>query len=35
VVDGNPLEDLGVLGGQGERIPAIMQGGRFVKNRLS
>ena len=30
VVDGNPLEDLGVLGGQGERIPAIMQGGRFV-----
>jgi imidazolonepropionase-like amidohydrolase len=35
VVDGNPLEDLGVLGGQGERIPAIMQAGRFVKNRLS
>jgi len=35
VVDGNPLEDLGALGGQGERIPAIMQGGRFVKNRLS
>jgi imidazolonepropionase-like amidohydrolase len=35
VVDGNPLEDLGVLGGQGGRIPAIMQTGRFVKNRLS
>jgi imidazolonepropionase-like amidohydrolase len=35
VVDGNPLENLGVLGGQGERIPAIIQGGRFVKNRLS
>jgi len=34
VVDGNPLKDLGVLGGQGERIPAITQGGRFVKNRL-
>src|SRR5205814_8322803 len=34
VVDGNPLADLGVLGGQGERIPAIMQAGRFVKNRL-
>jgi imidazolonepropionase-like amidohydrolase len=34
VVDGNPLEDLGVLDGQGERIAAIMQGGRFVKNRL-
>jgi imidazolonepropionase-like amidohydrolase len=35
VVDGNPLKDLGVLGEQGERIAAIMQGGRFVKNRLS
>jgi imidazolonepropionase-like amidohydrolase len=34
VVDGNPLADIGVLVGQGERIPAIMQGGRFVKNRL-
>jgi len=34
VIDGNPLEDLSVLGGQGERIAAIMQGGRFVKNRL-
>jgi imidazolonepropionase-like amidohydrolase len=34
VVDGNPLADLAVLGGQGERIPAILQGGRFVKNAL-
>jgi imidazolonepropionase-like amidohydrolase len=34
VVDGNPLADLSVLGGQGERIPAIMKGGRFVKNTL-
>jgi imidazolonepropionase-like amidohydrolase len=34
VVDGNPLADLSVLGGQGERIPAIMKGGTFVKNAL-
>jgi len=34
VVEGNPLADLSVLGGQGERLAAIMQGGRFVKNRL-
>lgn len=34
VVDGNPLEDLGLLQGQGEHLGAIMQGGRFVKNEL-
>jgi imidazolonepropionase-like amidohydrolase len=34
VIDGNPLSDLAVLGGQGERIPAIMKDGRFVKNTL-
>jgi imidazolonepropionase-like amidohydrolase len=34
VVEGNPLADLAVLGRQGERMAAIMQGGRFVKNRL-
>jgi imidazolonepropionase-like amidohydrolase len=34
VVDGNPLADLSVLGRQGERIPAIMKAGRFVKNTL-
>lgn len=31
VVDGNPLEDLTLLGGQGEHLSAIMQNGVFVK----
>ena len=35
VVDGNPLADLAVLTGQGERIPAIMKGGVWVKNELN
>jgi imidazolonepropionase-like amidohydrolase len=35
VVDGNPLADLAVLGGQGERIAAIMKGGAWVKNELN
>lgn len=34
VVDGNPLDDLGLLQGQGEHLRAIVQGGRFVKNEL-
>lgn len=34
VVDGDPLADLGVLGGQGARMPLILQGGRAVKNTL-
>jgi imidazolonepropionase-like amidohydrolase len=34
VVDGNPLEDIGVLVGQGEKISAIMKAGRFFKNGL-
>jgi len=34
VVDGNPLEDWGLLEGQGARLPAIMQAGRFVKRML-
>ena len=34
VVDGNPLEDIGVLVGQGERISAVMKAGRFFKNDL-
>lgn len=33
VVDGNPLEDLSLLDGQGERLSHIMLGGRFVKGR--
>ena len=34
VVDGNPLDDWTLLEGQGARIPAIMQAGRFVKREL-
>lgn len=34
VVDGNPLADFSVLEGQGTRMPAIMQAGRFVKREL-
>jgi imidazolonepropionase-like amidohydrolase len=35
VVDGDPLRDLGLLEGQGKHLVAIMQAGRFVKNRLA
>lgn len=31
VVEGDPLKDIALLGGQGERISRIMQGGRWVK----
>ncbi len=34
VVDGDPYADLAVFLGDGARIPAIMLGGRFVKNEL-
>jgi imidazolonepropionase-like amidohydrolase len=34
LVDGNPLEDLAVLTGQGERLPLIMRGGTIYKNEL-
>lgn len=34
VVEGDPLADLALLTEQGAHLPAIMQGGRFVKNRL-
>ena len=34
VVDGNPLEDLGLMSGQGEKIPLVMKGGRIYKNQL-
>lgn len=33
VVDGNPLDDLRLLTGQGKHIPLILQRGRPVKNR--
>ena len=35
VVDGDPLADISVLGGQGERLALIMKQGRLVKNALS
>ncbi len=34
LVDGNPLENIAVLDGQGENIPLIMQEGRLYRNRL-
>ncbi|MDP3255015.1 MAG: amidohydrolase family protein [Bosea sp. (in: a-proteobacteria)] len=34
LVDGNPLEDLGLLQDQGARLPVIMKGGVFHKNTL-
>jgi len=34
VVDGNPLADLSLLVGQGERIPAILKDGDWITNRL-
>lgn len=33
VVDGNPLEDIEALASGGERIPVILQGGRFHKRK--
>jgi len=35
VVDGNPLENLELLTGQGRHLCVIMQAGRFHKNRLA
>ncbi len=34
VVDGNPLDDIGLLAGHGEHYLAIMKAGRFHKNLL-
>lgn len=34
VVDGNPLDDLGLLQEQGKHLPLIMKAGRVVKNTL-
>ena len=34
VVDGDPLADLSLLTGQGAHMPAIVKGGRFVKDLL-
>jgi imidazolonepropionase-like amidohydrolase len=35
VVEGDPLADLALLTEQGAHLPAIMQGGRFVKSMLA
>ncbi len=35
VIDGNPLKNLGLFQDQGAHLSAIMQGGRFHKNRLN
>jgi imidazolonepropionase-like amidohydrolase len=35
VVDGDPLQDIGLLEGQGAHLAAIMKGGVFHKNRLA
>jgi imidazolonepropionase-like amidohydrolase len=34
LVDGDPLADLSLLGGQGRHLPVIMKDGRFHKNAL-
>jgi imidazolonepropionase-like amidohydrolase len=34
LVDGDPLKDLELFQGQGARLPMIMKGGKFHKNRL-
>lgn len=34
VVDGDPVEDLGTLSGQGERVVVVMKGGRTYKRTL-
>jgi imidazolonepropionase-like amidohydrolase len=35
VIDGNPLKKLELFLDQGAHIPAIMQGGKFHKNKLA
>ncbi|WP_425053879.1 amidohydrolase family protein [Psychromarinibacter sp. S121] len=35
LVDGNPLEDITLLDGQGENIPFIMQSGKVYRNRMN
>jgi len=34
VVDGDPLDDLALLEGQGAHLPVIMKGGAFMKRML-
>jgi imidazolonepropionase-like amidohydrolase len=35
VVDGDPLVDATILGGQGENLRAILKNGKFYKNELN
>jgi imidazolonepropionase-like amidohydrolase len=35
IVDGDPLEDISVLTGQGERISAVMKGGSWIRRALT
>ena len=35
VVDGDPLQDLALLTGQGRHLPVIMKDGEFIKNHLN
>ncbi len=34
VIDGNPLEDVALMAGQGAHMPVIMKNGEFMKNTL-
>jgi imidazolonepropionase-like amidohydrolase len=34
LVDGDPLKDIGILTGQGERVPFVMKGGEALVDRL-
>ena len=34
LVDGNPLNDMSILGDNGKNIPLIMKDGRIYKNAL-
>jgi imidazolonepropionase-like amidohydrolase len=34
VLDGNPLADIGVVAGEGERIEYVLQRGKVVKARV-
>jgi imidazolonepropionase-like amidohydrolase len=34
LVDGNPLDDLSLLGGQGDHLDLIVRAGKVIKNRI-
>jgi imidazolonepropionase-like amidohydrolase len=34
LVDGNPLEDISILGDDGKNIPLVMKDGKIYKNTL-